>query len=76
MSKIRSVVLWTSGTVTTFSDDGRQMPEYQGRLLDVRDAVLRDAPPEATFSVGRFREWMMSVPRAHLASEGWGGERR
>jgi hypothetical protein len=52
---IVGVILWTNGTVTAFDRDGRQMPEYQGRLDHVLEKILADTPPEARFHVGAWR---------------------
>jgi hypothetical protein len=49
---IASVTLWSNGMVTALDRDGRQLPDYQGRLDLVLEKVLADAPPEARFFVG------------------------
>jgi hypothetical protein len=42
---IANVYVFVNGMAMVFDEDGRQMPEYQGRWLEVRDKVLRDKPP-------------------------------
>jgi hypothetical protein len=49
---IASVTLWSNANVTVLDPDGRQLPEYQGRIDAVLEKVLADAPPEARFFVG------------------------
>lgn len=50
MSKnINTVMKSQNNMVMVFDAEGEQMPEYQGRYLDVKDRVLKDAPPEASF---------------------------
>ena len=38
------------GIVVVFDEFGEQMPAYQGQYGDVRERILRDAPPDAVFS--------------------------
>jgi hypothetical protein len=61
--QIAHVVVWSNGMVSVFERDGEQMPEYQGRLIDVQAALVRDAPPTAHFDGGLWRErvyWPLS----------------
>ncbi len=46
---INSVVRLKDDTVMVFDDRGGQMPAYQGHYDDVREKILRDAPPSAVF---------------------------
>jgi len=46
---IKSVTKSEKGMVFVFNEKGRQMPEYQGQYDEVRDQILRDAPPDAVF---------------------------
>lgn len=54
--RIASVILWGNGMVMVFDQRGEQMPDYQGRLPNVRDAILRDATPETVFEHGVWRQ--------------------
>lgn len=44
---INSVVRLKDDTVMVFDDRGGQIPAYQGYYDDVREKILRDAPPSA-----------------------------
>jgi hypothetical protein len=46
---IRSVVRCPSDMVLVFDEDDEQVPEYQGKYQEVRERILRDAPPAALF---------------------------
>jgi len=37
--------------VVVFDEDDEQVPEYQGRYEEVREHVLRDAPPHTLFGL-------------------------
>jgi hypothetical protein len=42
--KITTIIQWQDGMVMVFDEDGEQMPQYQGRVDDVRDKILKVAP--------------------------------
>ena len=46
---IRSVIKTPTGMVMVFDKDGEQIPEYQGLYEEVKEHILKDAPPEAVF---------------------------
>ena len=46
---IKGVIKTEKGFVIVFDEKGEQLPEYQGQYEEVKDKILRDAPPEATF---------------------------
>jgi hypothetical protein len=50
---IRTVFFFGNGNVAVCDEHGDQMPDYQGPLRDVREQILRDAPPTA-----RFHHWL------------------
>ncbi len=52
--RIRTVLYFSNGSVAVCDEAGAQMPAYQGRLDDVRVAILRDAPADA-----EFRHWVL-----------------
>ena len=52
---ISNVVRWQNGMVMVFDERGDQLPEYQGRWDDVKDAILRDKPPHV--EVEGPRQW-------------------
>jgi hypothetical protein len=53
--QIAHVILWSNGMVTVFDRGCQQLPDYQGRLEDVREAILRDALPATWFEGGTWR---------------------
>ncbi len=53
---IKSVYKWQDGIVMVFDKKGEQIPEYQGQYEDVKESILKDAPPDAVFSHGFWDE--------------------
>lgn len=41
---ISNVIRWENGMVMVFDERGEQIPEYQGRWDEMKDAILRDKP--------------------------------
>jgi len=46
---IRSVIRCPNDMVIVFDENEEQIPEYQGQYHEVKERILRDAPPEAVF---------------------------
>ena len=46
---IKTVFRCQNGMVMVFDEDGEQIPKYQGMYEEVKESILRDAPPEARF---------------------------
>lgn len=46
---IRSVVKSEDGMVMVFNGIAKQIPMYQGKYEEVKDRILRDAPPDTIF---------------------------
>ena len=46
---IKSVVRCPNDLVIVFDQDDEQIPQYQGRYEEVKERILKDAPPEAMF---------------------------
>jgi len=46
---IKSVIRCPNDMVVVFDEDDEQIPEYQGRYEEVKERILRAAPPEAVF---------------------------
>jgi len=46
---IKSVVRCPNDLVIVFDEDDEQIPQYQGRYEEVKERILKDAPPEAVF---------------------------
>jgi hypothetical protein len=53
---------------------GQQLPDYQGRLEDVREAILHDAPPATWFEGGTWRPCVVwPITRDEFATATGGG---
>ena len=63
---IKTVYRWSNGMVMVFDAKGEQVPQYQGRYEDMKDAILKDAPPDAVFFHAKWQEDQTPVSR-----EGW-----
>lgn len=48
----RAAIRYENNMVMVFDKKGEQIPEYQGQYQEVRERILRDAPPEAIFAHG------------------------
>ncbi len=46
---IRTAIRFQNNMVVVFDDKGEQIPEYQGRYEEVKESILKDAPPNAIF---------------------------
>ena len=47
---IKSVIKSEKGMVIVFDEHGEQLPEYLGEYEEVKEKILRDAPPDAVFT--------------------------
>jgi hypothetical protein len=46
---IKSVIRCPNNMVLVFDEDDEQIPGYQGKYEEVKELILRDAPPGAVF---------------------------
>jgi len=46
---IKSAIKCPNNMVMVFDEDEEQIPEYQGQYEEVKERILKDAPPEAIF---------------------------
>jgi len=46
---IKSVIRCPNDMVMVFDENEEQIPEYQGQYQEVKERILKDAPPEAVF---------------------------
>lgn len=46
---IKNVIRSQSDMVMVFDNNGEQIPEYQGQYEEVKEKILKDAPPDAVF---------------------------
>ena len=51
---IKSVYRFQNGQVSAYDEKGNLMPQYEGKLSNVKDRILRDASPETEF---RMSSW-------------------
>jgi len=49
---IKTAIRFQNNMVMVFDKEGEQIPIYQGQYEDVREIILRDAPPDAVFAHG------------------------
>lgn len=49
---IGQVIYWTNGMVTVRDERGRQLPDYQGLLDEVKEMILRDSTDSTAFKLG------------------------
>jgi len=47
---IKTAIRFQNNMVGVFDRKGEQIPEYQGQYEEVKEGVLRDAPPHAIFA--------------------------
>lgn len=61
---ITTVYIWQALQVMVFDQHGKQITSYQGKLADVYDRLLRDAPESTIWYMGNFPEkWYTQVSR-------------
>jgi len=61
---IKSVIRCPNDMVLVFDQSEEQIPEYQGRYPEVREFILKDAPPETVFGYWLDYETdIVTVPR-------------
>lgn len=46
---IKTVIKTPNNMVMVFDKKGEQIPEYQGRYQEVKEKILKDAPPDTRF---------------------------
>ena len=66
---ISTVIKSQNGMVVVFDAKGEQIPEYQGQYEDVKESVLRDAPPWTIFN-----HWFdQAIEPMNVSREMWQG---
>ena len=50
MLMIKIAIRFPDNMVGVFDTEGEQIPKYLGQYEDVKDGILRDAPPDAVFA--------------------------
>ncbi len=49
---IKTAIRFQNNMVMAFDKEGEQIPRYQGKYEEVKESILKDAPPEAVFAHG------------------------
>ncbi len=61
---IKTVIRAQNNMVMVFDEKEEQIPEYQGQYEEVRESILRDAPPHAVFGYfPNYEPELQIVPR-------------
>ena len=47
---IKKIIRLKDDTVMVFDEKGEQIPEYQGRYVEVKERIMADAPAGAIFN--------------------------
>ena len=53
---IKTAIRFQNNMVFVFDAEGEQISEYQGQYEEVKEKILRDAPPDAVFTHGFWDE--------------------
>ena len=61
---IKIVIRFKNNMVVVVDEEGEQIPKYQGQYEEVKQSILKDAPPDAVFAHG-FTNYgeLLKVPR-------------
>ena len=68
---IQRVILWSNGMVLVFDQDGKQMPELQGKRSEVVSKLKTADLSEATFDIGAWNQGTLPMTREQFFGEGW-----
>ncbi len=61
---IKIVIRFKNNMVMVFDEEGEQIPKYQGQYEEVKQSILKDAPPDAVFAHGLTDSGdLLKVPR-------------
>ena len=61
---IKTAIKCPNGIVMVFDKGGRQVPEYQGQYQEVKEGILKNAPPDAIFGYFlNYESELRAVPR-------------
>ncbi len=64
---IKTAIRFKNNMVMAFDREGEQTPRYQGKYEEVKESILKDAPPDAIFAHG-FTELGELIK---VSREGW-----
>ena len=61
---IKTAIRCPNNIVIVFDEMGEQIPEYQGQYEEVKEGILKDAPPDTVFRyILNYEVNLKSVPR-------------
>ena len=49
---IKTTIRFQNNMVMVFDKEGEQIPKYQGKYKEVKESILKDAPPDVIFAHG------------------------
>ena len=49
---IKTAIRFQNNMVMVFDKEGEQIPKYQGKYEEVKESILKDAPPDVIFAHG------------------------
>ena len=49
---IKIAIRFKNNMVVVFDEEEEQIPEYHGQYEEVKESILKDAPPGAVFALG------------------------
>lgn len=68
---IHQVVLYSNGMVMVFDYNGEQIPELQGRFLDVRGLILKLVNDTTEFYIGDWNNGTVRMNKECFSCEAW-----
>jgi len=49
---IKAAIKFRNNMIMVFDENGEQIPKYQGKYEELKESVLKDAPPDVIFAHG------------------------
>ena len=64
---IKTAIRFQNNMVMAFDKEGEQTPRYQGKYEEVKESILKDAPPDAIFA----HDFSDTGELRKVSREGW-----
>ncbi len=61
MTRIKKCVIWTNGMVLSFDENGNQIPDCQGFILEISEKLRINCDEDTKFSFGKWDEFIEDV---------------
>ena len=58
---IKNCIIFTNGVVMAFDEDGNQIPEYQGFILDVAEELKSHCNENTKWEFAEWGKWSMPI---------------